>query len=121
MSAIRSYEDLEVFRIAFALSLDVHRTSLTFPRHEQFELAQQLRRSSKSICANIAEGYGKQGASTAEFGRYLSMAIGSADETRLWCSFCFELGYIRQGMWDDWRERCQRIARMLQGLRRNWK
>jgi len=47
----RTFEDLEVFRRAYALSLAVHRASLDFPRIEQFALADQIRRASKSICA----------------------------------------------------------------------
>jgi four helix bundle protein len=53
-------EDLDVFRRAYALSLEVHRASLEFPRIEQFALADQIRRASKSICANLAEGFGRQ-------------------------------------------------------------
>ena len=56
----RGFEDLEVFRRAYRLSLEVHRTSLEFPRIEQFALADQIRRASKSICANLAEGFGRQ-------------------------------------------------------------
>ncbi len=52
-------EDLEVFRRAYRLSLEVHRASLEFPRIEQFALADQIRRASKSICANLAEGFGQ--------------------------------------------------------------
>src|SRR6476661_6778823 len=52
-------EDLEVFRRAYRLSLEIHRSSLALPRIEQFALADQLRRSSKSICANLAEGFAK--------------------------------------------------------------
>ena len=51
-------EDLEVFRRAYRVSLEVHRASLEFPRIEQFALADQIRRASKSICANLAEGFG---------------------------------------------------------------
>ena len=53
-------EDLEVFRRAYRLSLEVHRASLEFPRIEQFALGDQVRRASKSICANLAEGFGRQ-------------------------------------------------------------
>ena len=76
----RRFEDLEVFRRAYALSLEVHRVSLGFPRIEQFALADQVRRASKSICANLAEGFGKQRQSRVEFHRFVMMAIGSADE-----------------------------------------
>ena len=67
----RRFEDLEVFRRAYRLSLEVHRASLEFPRIEQFALADQIRRASKSICANIAEGFGKQRQSRTEFHRFV--------------------------------------------------
>src|SRR5262249_31416655 len=66
---IKSFEDLHVFQRAYTLSLAVHRASLAFPRVEQFGLAEQVRRASKSICANLAEGFGKQRDSSAEFKR----------------------------------------------------
>ena len=63
-----SFEDLEVFQRAYRISLDLHRASLQFPKVEQFGgLADQMRRASKSICGNIAEGFGKQRRSDAEF------------------------------------------------------
>src|SRR5690242_21878083 len=80
----RRFEDLDVFRRAYALSLEVHRTSLDFPRIEQFALADQVRRASKSICANLVEGFGKQRQSRSEFRRFVIMATGSADEMQVW-------------------------------------
>jgi four helix bundle protein len=82
-SAVSTFEDLEVFQRAYLISLEVHRASLTFPEVERHVLADQIRRASKSICGNIAEGFGKQRRSSAEFRRYLLMAIGSADEMRV--------------------------------------
>ena len=55
-----SFEDLEVFQRAYRLSLVVHRKSLEMPKIEQHALGDQMRRASKSICSNIAEGYGRQ-------------------------------------------------------------
>ena len=55
-----SFEDMEVFQRAYRVSLEIHRASLTFPAVEQRALADQIRRASKSICANLAEGYGRQ-------------------------------------------------------------
>ena len=78
-----SFETLNVFRKAYDLSLVVHKRSLTFPRIEQQELASQMRRSSKSICANLGEGMGKQ-TSARDVIRFLRMSIGSCDETRVW-------------------------------------
>jgi four helix bundle protein len=83
-----SVEDLDVFRRAYQLSLELHQVSLDFPKIEQFGgLADQLRRASKSVCSLVAEGAGRQQASPREFARYLTMAIGSAEEMRLWCRY----------------------------------
>ena len=111
-------EDLEVFRRAYRLSLEVHRASLEFPRIEQFALADQVRRASKSICANLAEGFGRQQQSKPEFRRFLMMALGSADEMQVWTMYCRDLGYIGTDMAERWQGEYREIARMLQGLSR---
>jgi four helix bundle protein len=113
---VKSFEDIEVFQLAYRLSLTVHKSSLTFPAIEQFALGDQLRKASKSICANIAEGYGKQKNSTAEFKRFLLIALGSSDEMRVWSRYCLDLSYIDAKTWQDWRDGYARISRMLQGL-----
>ena len=64
---VAAFEDLEVFQRAYRLSLEIHRKSLGFPRIEQHVLGDRLRRASKSICANIAEGFAKQGLHPAWF------------------------------------------------------
>ena len=112
----RTFEDLEVFRRAYGLSLEVHRASLEFPRIEQFALADQVRRASKSICANIAEGFGKQRQSRVEFRRFLLVAMGSTDEMQVWTLYCRDLGYIDKDVAERWRGEYREIARMLQGL-----
>ena len=86
-----SFEDLEVFQRAYRLSLEIHRQSLTFPPIEQRVLADQTRRASKSICANVAGGYGRQKQSKAEFKRFLQLAIGSSDEMRGWARYALDL------------------------------
>ena len=78
-----------------------------------------MRRASKSICANIAEGFARQGQAPADFRRYLTMAMGSADEMRLWSRYCLDLGYIEEAMWKAWRDDYQAIAKMLRGLMRS--
>ena len=118
---ISSFEDLEVFRRAYKVSLEVHQVSLKFPHEEQYGLADQIRRASKSICANLAEGFGKQSQSTAEFKRFILMSIGSSDEMRVWLRYCLDLGYIQEQKWQEWRDEYQKISKMLQGLHRSWK
>ena len=109
-------EELEVFQRAYRASLEVHRASLDFPRIEQFALADQVRRASKSICANLAEGFGRQQQSRPEFRRFLIMAIGSADEMQVWVLYCRDLGYIDKDVAERWRGEYREIARMLCGL-----
>ena len=79
-------------------------------------LGDQVRRASKSICANVAEGYGRQSRSKAEFRRFLPMAIGSSDEMRVWVRYALDLGYIDEALWKRWRDEYQTISRMLQTL-----
>jgi four helix bundle protein len=111
-----TFEDLEVFQRAYRISLDLHQASLRFPKIEQHALADQIRRASKSICGNIAEGYGKRRRSGAEFKRYLLMAIGSADEMQVWLKYAADLKYMDQEICGQWRNEYRHIARMLQGL-----
>ena len=113
---IATVEDLDVFQRAYDISLAVHRASLHFPPIEQRALADQVRRASKSICGNIAEGFGKQRRSGAEFKRYLLMAIGSADEMQVWVRYCRDLNYVDEETCAQWRSEFRQIARMLQGL-----
>jgi four helix bundle protein len=111
-----SFEDLEVFQRAYRMSLEIHQQSLAFPQIEQRVLADQMRRASKSICANVAEGYSRQKRSKAEFKRFLQLAIGSSDEMRVWVRYALDLGYIDEAVWRRWRDEYQTISRMLQSL-----
>jgi four helix bundle protein len=113
---VSSFEDLEVFKRAYRVSLEIHRVSLGLPAIEQDALADQVRRASKSVCANLAEGFARQGVQPADFRRYLLLALGSADEMRLWCRYCLDLGYIDEATWQIWRQEYREIAMMLQGL-----
>jgi four helix bundle protein len=75
-----SYKNLEVWRIAKDITLDVHLMSLKLPRFEQFEEAQQIRRSSKSIRSNLVEGYGRR-YYKRDYIKFIIYAIASTDET----------------------------------------
>ena len=97
---------------------EVHRESLEFPRIEQWALADQVRRASKSICAHLAEGFGRQPVSRPEFRRFVMMAIGSADEMQVWTMYCRDLGYIGTEMAERWQGEYWEIARMLTALHR---
>lgn len=113
---VREYRDLEVYKMAFTTSLSIHKSSLEFPKIEQYALADQMRRASKSICANIAEGFAKQQSSKAEFGRFLMMSLGSAQEMMVWIEYAHALGYITNDQAESWSGSYRSITRMLQSL-----
>ena len=120
MNRVSSFDDLDVYRRAYAVSLEIHRSSLQFPKIEQAVLADQVRRASKSICANIAEGFGRQRQSRAEHKRFLIMAIGSADEMQVWIRYARDLGYVDAETGQRWTDEYRSVARMLQGLYSAW-
>ncbi len=114
---VSRFKDLIVYRKAFELSLSVHTASLNFPKIEQYGgLADQMRRASKGICANIAEGYAKQQRSKPEFKRFLLMAIGSAHEMQVWTEYCIALDYVDEKTALSWVGGYDEIVKMLQSL-----
>jgi len=76
----KSYKDLEIYQLAYKLAIEIHRLSLTLPKYELFEQGSQIRRSSKSIKDNIAEGFGRRRYGD-EFIRFLIFSQSSCDET----------------------------------------
>jgi len=75
------YEDLEIYQLAFDYALVIHKASLKLPKFELYEQGSQIRRSSKSICDNIAEGYGRR-RYKADFIKFLIYASASCDELK---------------------------------------
>ena len=116
----RDVWELDVFRRAYELSLVVHRVSHEWPRHEHYGgIADQLRRAGKSVCALLAEGAGRQAGSDPEMRRYIVMALGSAEEAKLWCRYAADLGYLDAATSASWQREWTELARMLQGLRKH--
>lgn len=117
---INSYRDLDVFKLAKELDLEIYRLSVKFPNYEQFGLADQLRRSTHSIVANIAEGYGRK-TYIQEFKRFLAFAQASCDETRVHLEAAKERGYITAEVFGSLDEKLDHVGRMLFQLAKNWK
>lgn len=116
---VQSFNDLDVFKKAYTVSLEVHKASLGFSKIEQYALDDRIRRASRSICANIAEGFAKQRESRAEFKRFPMLAIGSAEEMQRWTQYCKDLGYIEARQSDEWSRSYVEITQMLRGLRQS--
>ena len=114
---IKNPWDLEVSKRAYNASMEVHRKTLAFPKIEQYALGDQLRRASKSICANIGEGFIKQKYSRAAFARFLTIAEASACETQIWLRYASDLQYIDQTEFTKWDDDFKAVGSMLAKLR----
>ncbi|CAN0407327.1 unnamed protein product [Laminaria digitata] len=110
-----AYQNLDVYQKSYSLALEIHKLSLKFPAIEQREIGGQIRRSSKSIPANIAEGMGKQ-ESRADVRKYIRIAIGSNDETMVWLRFSRDLGYLNTQISKQYLERYNEVGKMLRGV-----
>ncbi len=100
--------------------VSVHQLVLGFPEYERYGLTDQIRRASKSIPANIAEGYGRR-SSSREFKRYLSMALGSANEMIVHLEITQALGYAEKEACLRLIEHYTTIGKMLFRLSENWR
>jgi four helix bundle protein len=87
----RTFEDLEVWRVAHGFALEVYKLTAAFPKTETYGLASQTRRAAVSIPANIAEGFRKRG--RADKARFLNIAQGSLEECRYYLILTRDLGY----------------------------
>jgi four helix bundle protein len=92
---IRNYHDIEAFQRAIALLRPVKALSLKLPDYEKYDLASQLRRASKSIPTNVAEGYGKR-RSSRQFRSYVENALGSTDEMIVHLEVALNLEYVTE-------------------------
>jgi four helix bundle protein len=78
--AYQSYNDLDIYKMARKLAIEIHKMSLELPKFEMYEEGSQIRRSSKSIKSNIVEGFGRR-RYKQEFIKYLTYSLASCDET----------------------------------------
>jgi four helix bundle protein len=117
---IRSYRDLEVYqRSREALKL-VHELVKRFPDHEKYDLADQMRRASKSISANIVEGFALRD-SVKEFKRYLRIAMASANEMEAHIEVALDLSYISAVDAKPLLDQYRVIGKQLHRLIENWR
>lgn len=118
--AIRTYRDLDVYKESYEAAMLVSKLTKKFPPREQVELARQLRRSARSIPANIAEGWAKRD-SAPELKRYLQIAVGSCHETEVWLSMSRDEGFIADEEHDSLAKKYERIGVMLRSLWKHWR
>ncbi len=93
MGRIKSYRELEVYQLAMGAAMELFELSKRFPLEERYSLTDQMRRSSRSVCSNIAEAWRKRRYPNA-FVSKLSDAEAEAAETQVWLEFSVKCGYL---------------------------
>ena len=110
------YRKLAVWEKAHALTLAVYRVSASFPASERYGLTSQMRRAASSIPMNVAEGSGR--ATDKDYGRFVSNAIGSANEVEYQLRLVRDLEFAEEREIESMRSRAAEVRRMLVALRR---
>lgn len=114
---IESFEDLEVYQKLCKLHLDIHKLTLTFPKFEIHELGSQLRRSSNSVPANLAEGWNNKHINIYLEG--INRALGELRETRHHLTVAFKKNYLMEEVYTDYISRYDECGKMLRGLEKS--
>ena len=117
---IKSYGDLEVYRLSFELAMEIFSVTRNFPKEELYSLTSQIIRSSRSVPTNIAEGWAKRNYEN-EFKRHLVYALGSSSETETWLQFALECSYISPAVHQSLLDANNSVGKMLNKLHQNWK
>jgi len=117
---LRSHEDLRAYKLAMDLVVGVQRLVDRLPKEERYELASQMRRASRSVPANIAEGFAKR-QSVKEFKHYMRTAMGSANEMETHLRIAARLGYVAETGVLELIDGYDHIGRQLNRLITNWR
>ncbi|GGW61518.1 four helix bundle protein [Winogradskyella epiphytica] len=117
---IKSYKDLEVHKLAFDLAMDIFWETRKFPKEEVYSLTSQLVRSSRSVSANISEGWAKRSYDSV-FKQHLIHSLGSNSETEDWLNYAHSCGYLSTEKYKELTERNDRVGKMLTKLHQNWR
>ena len=117
---VRDHKELKAYIKAFTISIKIFELSKKFPKEELYSLTDQIRRSSRSVCANISEawrfiGYPKS------FKYKLSISEAEAAETQFWLDTSFQCGYINNKEHKELRKEIDEIISLLVSMRNNYK
>lgn len=113
----KNVRELTVYKLAFQSAMDIFRITDTFPKEEKFALTDQIKRSSRSVCSNLAEGWFKR-RYVAAFICKLTDSIQEAAETQTWLEFSLACGYIDRDAFDKYFEQYEHIIAQLLTMER---
>lgn len=116
----KGYEDLEVYRRAFALQKPIHDLARRLPDYEKYDLASQMRRAAKSVASNIVEGYARQ-RSAKELCSYLAISLGSANEMEGHLKTAVLLEYMKEDERKTYGDEYEIVGKQLTRLIQYWR
>jgi four helix bundle protein len=112
---LQGHRDLKVYQLAYKLAMEIFHLSKTFPREELYSLTDQIRRSSRSVAANVAEGFRKR-----RYPNHLVSKLTDCDaeatETQVWLDFAFDCDYLSKENRDQLTKGYEEVGRMLSGM-----
>jgi len=118
MEIIKSHRELNVYKLAFSSSMKIFTLSKSFPKEETYSLTDQIRRSSRSVCSNIAEAFRRR-KYPKSFSSKLNISEAEAAETQNWLDFAFECEYINIESHHSLDKEYENIIGMLVNMQKN--
>ena len=115
---IRHFRDLDVYRRAFDAAMEIFQMTKGFPSEKRFSLVDQIRRSSRSVCANLAEGWRKR-RYPAVFKNKITDSMQEASETQCWLEFSLACEYIQKSVFDKLDDEYEQLIAMLNSMEMN--
>ena len=112
---IRHFRDLDVYQKSFRIAMNIFKLTSQFPTAEKFSLVDQIRRSSRSVCSNLAEGWRKR-KYEAVFRNKLSDAMQEASETQCWLEFAQACHYVKPETFNQLDREYEEIIGMLYAM-----
>ncbi|HEY1166562.1 MAG TPA: four helix bundle protein [Chitinophaga sp.] len=112
-----SHKDLIVYKKAFDVAMRIFQATKKFPAEERYSLTDQIRRSSRAVCANLAEAYRKR-----EYSAHFTAKISDADmkstETQTWLDFALSCNYMHKEEYEYCAQQITEVGRLLQHMKR---
>jgi four helix bundle protein len=118
MDTMFMFKELTVYKKAFTLAMEIFEVSKKFPSEEKYDLTSQIRRSSRSVCTSIGEGYRKR-----HYPAFFISKISDADmensETYIWTDFAVNCKYISEEIKEKWQQQTHEIGKLLNHMIEN--
>ncbi|RCW30030.1 four helix bundle protein [Marinilabilia salmonicolor] len=112
MGQINSFRDLIVYQKAYAISMEIFLLTKEFPKEERYSLVDQIRRSSRSICANLSEAWAKRRYEKV-FINKLTDCLGDEFETETWLNYSLDCGYLKDSTFSDLMGQYEEVRKIL--------